>query len=143
MFGWQRSAQIPIMKKFCSASKEGSAPPPRRGLRRWTRSLPPYTLSFPLYSRPSRIGGGGFSFPCVHSLCRTLHTEFHKITYATRATSSNFFTHSGDRRARRSCMNKLCTPLLHNLLLIIILIFCTSLCSLIMKKSIRDHISHI
>ena len=74
-------------------------PTPRRGLsplRPWTRSLPPYILSFPLHTRPSRIGGGGFSSPCVYSLCRTLHTELHKKTYATRAY---FFTHSGDRCA--------------------------------------------
>ena len=79
----------------------GGAPPPTlwRGLhplRPWTRSFPPYVHSFSLYTWPSRIGGGGFSSPCVHSLYRTFHTELHKITYETRAY---FFTHSGDRRA--------------------------------------------
>ena len=78
----------------------GGAPPPTswrglRPLRPWTRSLPPYILSFPIYTRPSRIGGGGFSSPCLHSLYWTLHAELHKMTYATRAY---FFIHSGDRR---------------------------------------------
>ena len=31
-----------------------------RPLRPWPRSLPPYTPSFPLYTRPSRIGVGRF-----------------------------------------------------------------------------------
>ena len=76
----------------------GASPPcsPHQGMRLWTRSLPPYILSFPLHTQPSRIGEGGFSSLCVRSLCRTLHTKLHKITYATRAY---FFTHSDDRRA--------------------------------------------
>ena len=58
--------------------------------------LPPIHPLFHLYTRPSRIGGGIFSSPCVHSLCQTLRTELHKIAYATQAY---FFT-----------------PLLHNIL---------------------------
>ena len=63
---------------------------PHQGLRPWTRALPPYTPSFQLYTRPSRIRDGGFSSLCVYSLCRTLCTELHKIAYETRAY---FFTH--------------------------------------------------
>ena len=86
----------PNNKKVLFSPCGGAAPPPNppaeaSPLRPWTRFLPPYILSFPLYTQPSRIGGGGFSSQCVHSLCRTLHRELHKITYATRA---NFFTHS-------------------------------------------------
>ena len=89
-------------KKFWSFGAGVQPPTPRRGLgplRPRTCSLPPYvyTSSFLLYTRPSQIGGGGFSSLCVHSLCRTLRTESHKITYATWAYFS--------------------TPLLHNILL--------------------------
>ena len=89
---------IPNNKKVLFSQWGGGVRPllPHAGLRPWTRSLPPYILSFPLYTRPSPIGGGSFSSPRVHSLCRTLHTELYKITYATRAY---FFTHSGDRRS--------------------------------------------
>ena len=44
-------------KKLLVSQWGGSAPDPRRGLRPlrpWTRSFPPYVLSFPLYTRPSR-----------------------------------------------------------------------------------------
>ena len=66
-----------------------SAQLPHPGLRPWTHSLPPDTPSFPLYTRPSRIGGGDLSSPYVHSLCQTLRTELHNRAYATRAY---FFT---------------------------------------------------
>ena len=98
VFGWQRRAQIPIIKKFWSVRRRSARPPPRwglrplllhRGLRPWTRYLTPYTPSFPLYTRLSWISGGGLSSRWVHTLCRTLRTKLHKIAYETRAY---FFT---------------------------------------------------
>ena len=55
-------------EKVLASLASPPAPPPG-GAGPWTRSLPPYTPSFPLYTQPSRIGGIGFSSQCVHSLC--------------------------------------------------------------------------
>ena len=68
VFGWQRRAQIPIIKMFCSVSGGEGMPSQPSGEGCAPGPAPfPHTPPFsPLYTRPSRICGSGFSSPCVH-----------------------------------------------------------------------------